>query len=163
MKTNLLAALALSVLAVSAFAADSGTSRTISVLTQPDGTTTTVVEDLGMPNRDVTSLAGKYPDGADVAVTGTVASKDDAGFLLNRRDGQVRSLISDPGDDRVAVGDVITVYGRLKRVPMDLVQVETEAVQDKASGKTYLTMLGHQRTAQLSSPGKSVKLEYHPF
>lgn len=144
-------------------AAQSEASRTVSRLTDRDGREAVIVEDLSMPNRDVTSLAGRYAEGTDIAVTGTVAEKDGAGFILNRRDGQVRALIGDPGDDRMAVGDVVTVYGRLKRVPLDLVQVETEVVHDKKSGSTYLTMLGHQRTAQSTAAGNTVKLRYRPL
>lgn len=156
-------ALVLCALSAPAFAADSGTSRTVERITNPGGPDTVIVVDKGMPNRDVTSLAGQFEDGADIAVTGRVSAKEEGGFLLDRKDGQVRALISDPGDDRVAVGDVVTVYGRLKRVPMDLVQVETEVVALKPSGKTYLTILGHQRTTEMGGAQKSVTLNYHPF
>ena len=145
------------------FAAENETNRTVSRLTDRNGREAVIVEDKTMTNRDVTSLAGKYEDGADIAVTGRVVAKEDGGFLLDRRDGQVRALIGDPGDDRVAVGDVVTVYGRLKRVPMDLVQVEAEVVRDTKSDKAYLTMLGHQRTAQSTGAGQTVTLNYRPL
>lgn len=144
-------------------AADSGTTRTVERITNPGGPDTVIVVDKAMPNRDVTSLAGQFEDGADIAVIGRVSAKDEAGFILDRKDGQVRALIGDPGDDRVEIGDVVTVYGRLKRVPMDLVQVEAEVVALKPSGKTYLTILGHQRTSQMGGAGKTVTINYHPF
>lgn len=146
-----------------AFAAESQTSRTVTVQSNPGGPPTTIVEDLTMPNRDVTSLANKYEEGADVAVIGRVSAKDATSIILDRKDGQVRALIGDPGDDRVAVGDVVTVYGKLKRIPLDIVQVETEAVKDQASGNTYLTMRGHERTVEMSKAGQTAKLNYHPL
>jgi hypothetical protein len=162
--TSLLISTALALAALSApVFAQSETNRTVERVTNPGGPDTVIVVDKTMPNRDVTSLAGRYEDGADIAVIGRVSSKDESGFLLDRKDGQVRALIGDPGDDRVKVGDVVTVYGRLKREPMDVVQVETEAVRDQASGSTYLTMLGHQRTAQSTAAGKTVTLNYHPL
>lgn len=166
MKVQLLlipAAIALGGLCAPAFAADSGTVRTTERVTNPGGPDTVIVVDKAMPNRDVTSLAGQYEDGADIAVIGRVSAKDEGGFILDRKDGQVRALIGDPGDDRVKVGDVVTVYGRLKRVPMEIVQVEAEAVRDDASGSTYLTMLGHQRTAEATAAGRTVTLNYRPL
>ncbi|MHB1204224.1 MAG: hypothetical protein ACYCZX_01550 [Rhodospirillaceae bacterium] len=144
-------------------AAESQTSRTISVQSNPGGPPTTIVEDLTMPNRDVTSLANKYQEGDSVAVIGRVSAKDATSIILDRKDGQVRALIGDPGDDRVAVGDVITVYGQLKREPMDILQVDTEAVKDQTSGNTYLTMRGHERTMEMSRAGQTAKLNYHPL
>lgn len=166
MKTPVLlisAAFLLGGLSAPVTAADSTTTRTVERVTNPGGPDTVVVVDKGMPNRDVTSLAGQYEDGADIAVIGRVSSKDETGFVLDRKDGQVRALISDPGDDRVEVGDVVTVYGRLKRVPMELVQVETEVVAVKPSGKTYLTILGHQRTSRMGGAEKTVTLNYRPL
>lgn len=147
----------------SVVAADSGTIRTTERVSNPGGPDTVIVVDKAMPNRDITSLAGKYEDGADIAVIGRVSAKDGGGFILDRKDGQVRALIGDPGDDRVKIGDVVTVYGKLKRVPQDLVQVEAEAVRSGEAGGTYLTMLGHQRTAQATAAGQTVTLNYKPL
>lgn len=158
-----LGGLSVSIVAAPVMAADSGTVRTTERVTNPGGPDTVIVVDKAMPNRDVTSLAGQYEDGTDVAVIGRVSAKDDMGFVLDRKDGQVRALLGDPGDDRVKVGDVVTVYGKLKRVPMDLVQVEAEAVRNGDSGGTYLTMLGHQRTAESTAAGKTVTLNYRPL
>ena len=139
------------------------TNRAVNVITNAKGEQITIVEDVSMPAGDVTSSAGRFPEGTEIAATGTVARKDGNSLILDRRDGQVRARISGQVDGQVAVGDVVTVYGRLTRVPEDLTQVETEAFLVKATGKSYLTDLGQERSDEMVRTGTPGKLSYHPL
>jgi len=150
-----------------------GTNRSVSVVDTPTGGQAVIVRDRTLRNGDVTSNAGKYDDGTLVAVTGVVASIGETDFILNRPDGQVRAVMSDgTGDlgtgynaalvDEIRPGKSVTVYGRLRRVPLDLTQVETEGVYDNATDKFTATPLGNSHFAQRASRGR-IELHYQPL
>ena len=159
-------------LAAEQHAPSQGTNRSVSIVNTPGGDAV-IVRDNTMRNGDVTSTAGKYDDGTLVAVTGTVASTGETDFILNRPDGQVRAVMrDDEGDlgtgynaalaDEIRPGKSVTVYGRLRRVPLDLTQIEAEGIYDDATGKFTPTPLGKTHFAQRASRGR-VELHYQPL
>jgi hypothetical protein len=150
-----------------------GANRSVNVVKTPSGGEAVIVRDRTMSSGDITSSAGRFEDGARVTVSGTIQDAGDTDFTLTRPDGQVRAVLTDEDGrlltgynaqlaDEIQPGRTVTVYGRLRRTPGDLTEVETEALYDNATGKFMVTPLGRADFARRASTGR-VELHYQPL
>ena len=146
-------------------------TRSVTVDGLPGGNKTVIVEDQSLPNRDITARTGALPEDTPIALAGRVLGKEGPDLIIDRPDGQVRARIIEPSQEmsrhyttdlagKVRSGDSVVIYGRMRHVPEDLTEVETEAVFDQTANKTYLTALGDDRVRRTAVSGP-VTLHYH--
>ena len=118
-----------------------------------------------LPNIDVT--AQRFRENEAIAVSGTVAERDGHDLILSRSDGMLKAKISEPSDNlgryarltsskatiasRFAVGDDVTVYGRLHKAS-SMPHVIADAVKDPRTGRLMLTDSGDRNLGDRPLP-----------
>ncbi len=129
------------------------------------------LRDSNIPNIDV--HAQRFRDDAPVAVTGTVSQKIGHDLILTRADGSVLAKISEPLDNlgiyaqlynrhttvgsRVAMGDRVTVYGRLRKEEA-MPRVIADVITNQRTGAVMLSDTADQSLSDVNLP---VKLHYY--
>jgi hypothetical protein len=152
---------------VASGSAVAGDSSSHQKLTQTASISTSAPTSATSENIDVTALMS-----TPVAVRGSFAANQGQYIILDRPSGSLAARVDTPSgsllfplgaiQNKLSKGDLLTVYGTLRRGSDGAAMVEADAVYDQNLQHLFLTERGEERSSEWGNRATETVLRYRP-